>query len=136
MDKLTTAARSQNMARIKSKNTKPEKQVRSLLHGMGYRFRLHDKRFPGTPDIILPRYKVVIFVNGCFWHGHEGCKRATIPASNAQFWQEKIAGNRERDRRNIILLENIGYRCLVIWQCELNDEEALKKRIIDFVGNR
>ena len=136
MDKISSEQRSRNMAKIKGKDTKPEKLVRSLLHGMGYRFRLHNKQLPGKPDIVLPRYKAVIFVHGCFWHGHQGCKRATIPATRPEFWQNKIAGNRKRDSHNIAALENLGYRCLVLWQCELNDLELLKQRLAAFLGRK
>ncbi len=124
------------MAQVKGKNTKPEKFIRSLLHGMGYRFRLHNKQLPGKPDIVLQKYKAVIFVHGCFWHGHQGCKRATIPATRAEFWENKIFGNKERDSRNIVALENLGYRWLIIWQCELKDVETLKHRLVTFLGGK
>ena len=122
------------MAQVKSKNTKPEMLVRSLLHRMGYRFRLHIKTLPGHPDVVLPRYKAFIFVHGCFWHGHEGCKRATMPATRTEFWRKKIDGNQSRDRRNLTALEELGYQCLVIWQCEMKDIEALKMRLSEFLG--
>lgn len=134
MDRISPEQRSQNMAQVKSKNTKPEMLVRSLLHRMGYRFRLHIKTLPGHPDVVLPRYKAVIFVHGCFWHGHEGCKRATMPATRTEFWRKKIGGNQSRDRRNLTALEELGYRCLVIWQCEMKDIEALKMRLSEFLG--
>ncbi|MCL2124291.1 MAG: very short patch repair endonuclease [Desulfovibrionaceae bacterium] len=121
------------MARVKGKNTKPERLVRSLLHNMGYRFRLCLKKLSGNPDIVLPRYKAVIFIHGCFWHGHEGCKRATIPATNTEFWRTKITGNKERDTRTLAALEDLGYRCLTIWQCEMRDTEALRRRLTAFL---
>jgi DNA mismatch endonuclease (patch repair protein) len=133
VDTLNPAKRSRNMAQVKGKHTKPEKLVRSLLHTMGYRFRLCVKKLAGTPDIVLPRHKAVIFVHGCFWHGHEDCKRATIPATNTEFWRAKITGNKERDRRRIAALEALGYRCLTIWQCEMRDSVALKKRLAAFL---
>lgn len=136
MDKLSPEQRSRNMAQVKGKNTKPEKLVRSLLHCMGYRFRLHDKQLPGKPDIVMPKYKAVVFVHGCFWHGHEGCKRASIPATRPEFWEQKISGNKERDSRNIAALENLGYRCLIVWQCELKDMELLKQRLSYFLGGK
>ncbi len=136
MDKISPEQRSRNMAQIKGKNTKPEILVRSLLHRMGYRFRLHNKKLPGKPDIILPKYKAVIFVHGCFWHGHEGCKRATIPATRTEFWKSKISENKVRDNNNIAALKNFGYRCLVVWQCELKDEVLLKQRLSDFLGTK
>ena len=133
MDKISPEKRSRNMARVKGKNTKPEMLVRSLLHKMGYRFRLHVKKLSGNPDIVLPRYKAVIFVHGCFWHGHEGCKRATMPATGTEFWHAKITSNKQRDKRNIAALKNSGYRCLTIWQCEVKDIEALKQRLAAFL---
>jgi len=136
MDKLSPEQRSRNMANIKGKDTKPEKIVRSILHSMGYRFRLHNKQLPGKPDIVLPRYRSVVFVHGCFWHGHDGCKRATMPTTRAEFWQNKIAGNRERDSRNIAALENLGYRCLIVWQCDLKDLGLLKQRLSAFLGRK
>ena len=133
MDKISPQQRSINMSKIKGKNTKPEKFVRSLLHALGYRFRLHRKTLPGTPDIVLPKYKAVIFVNGCFWHGHDGCKRATIPDTNKEFWERKISANKARDQKNIFDLEKLGYRCLVIWQCELKDKNLLIQRLLNFL---
>ena len=133
MDKVSPQQRSINMSKVKSKNTKPEKIVRSLLHSLGYRFRLHRKTLPGTPDIVLPKYKAVIFVNGCFWHGHDGCKRATIPDTNKEFWERKISANKVRDQKNIFDLEKLGYRCLVIWQCELKDKNLLIQRLLNFL---
>ncbi|MDE7064967.1 MAG: very short patch repair endonuclease, partial [Desulfovibrionaceae bacterium] len=111
------------MAQVKGKDTKPEKLVRSLLHRMGFRFRLHVKKLPGCPDIVLPRYKAVIFVHGCFWHGHEGCKRAALPVTHRDFWAAKITGNKLRDERNIAELRILGYKILIIWQCEMKDIE-------------
>jgi len=136
VDKISTEKRSRNMAQVKGKNTKPEKLVRSLLHKMGFRFRLYVKKLSGNPDIILPRHKAVIFVHGCFWHGHEDCKRATIPTTNTKFWLTKIKGNKERDKRNITNLEDLGYRCLTVWQCEMKDTEALKQRLAAFLRKK
>lgn len=135
MDKLTTTERSRNMAGIKGKNTAPEKRVRSLLHRMGYRFRLHDARLPGKPDIVLPKHRAIIFVHGCFWHRHEGCKRATMPSNNREFWEKKLSLNRKRDRRQLEELAALGYRSLVVWQCELKDEERLRERLSSFLAN-
>ena len=134
MDKFSPEKRSRNMAQIKGKNTKPEILVRSLLHCMGYRFRLHGKKLPGKPDIVLAKYKAVIFVHGCFWHGHENCKRATLPETRPEFWEKKISGNRIRDNNNIAALENLGYRCLIVWQCELKDKVLLEQRLSDFLN--
>ncbi|MDD5169002.1 MAG: DNA mismatch endonuclease Vsr, partial [Syntrophales bacterium] len=98
-DRLTKEKRSWNMRRITARNTKPEMTVRSLLHELGYRFRVHRKDLPGKPDIVLPRYKTAIFVNGCFWHRHHGCKNATMPKTNAEFWKKKLSENVERDSK-------------------------------------
>jgi len=133
VDKISPEKRSRNMSQVKGRNTEPEKLVRSILHKMGYRFRLCVKKLPGNPDIVLPRYKAVIFVHGCFWHGHGGCKRATIPVTNTKFWFAKITGNKERDKCNIVALEDLGYRCLTIWQCEMKDVNALKRRLSAFL---
>jgi len=122
--------RSQIMGRIAGRDTKPEKRVRSLLHALGYRFRLHRRDLPGRPDVVLPRFKTVVFVHGCFWHGHPGCRRATIPATNREFWATKIAGNRARDERVIAELQRLGWTVLVIWQCELKDLSVVVDRLI------
>ena len=123
------------MARVKGRNTKPEKVVRSLLHGMGYRFRLHRKELPGKPDVVLPKYRKVVFVHGCFWHGHYGCRRAARPSSNTEFWNTKIDGNMERDRRSVISLESLGWRALTVWECELRDKESLKETLKGFLAS-
>ena len=136
MDKISPEKRSQNMAQVKGKNTKPEILVRSLLHRMGYRFRLHNRLLPGKPDIALAKYKTVIFIHGCFWHGHDGCKRAALPTTRVEFWTAKITGNKQRDERNIAALEQLGYRCLVIWQCEMKEIEVLQRRLFDFLGKK
>ena len=119
-DKLSKEHRSWNMSRIRSTNTKPELVVRSLLHRAGLRFRLHGKDLPGKPDLILPKYKTVIFVHGCFWHRHEGCKDASTPRTRTEFWQKKFTGNVERDKKVRLLLEETGWNVLVIWECEIN----------------
>lgn len=111
------------MSHIKSKNTKPEVLVRRFLFANGFRFRLHRKDLPGKPDIVLPRYKTVIFINGCFWHGHSGCKYASIPETNREFWQAKISGNIERDKSTYSKLESLGWRVIEIWQCQLKPKE-------------
>ena len=113
------------MSKIKSKNTKPEKVVRSLLFSLGYRFRLHVKDLLGKPDIVLPKYKTVVWVNGCFWHGHENCKDAGIPKTNSNFWYDKISKNKERDKRVLNELEQAGWKVLVVWECQIDDKEKL-----------
>lgn len=111
------------MSHIKNKNTKPEILVRRFLFANGFRFRLYRKDLPGKPDIVLPRYKTVIFINGCFWHGHPGCKYATIPETNREFWSNKISGNMERDKVTFSTLEKMGWRIIVVWQCELKPKK-------------
>jgi len=108
------------MSRIRSRDTKPEIALRKSLHRLGFRFRLHGHRLPGKPDIVLPRYRTVIFVHGCFWHRHEGCKVATTPKSNTDFWLEKFDRNVARDARNAEELAKAGWRVLVVWECDLN----------------
>lgn len=125
MDVVDAVTRSRMMAGIRGKNTKPELIVRSFLHRAGLRFRLHAK-LPGKPDLVLPKYRAAVFVHGCFWHRHKGCRHATTPANNAMFWQKKFASNMFRDARINQQLEELGWRVLVIWSCEL-DERRLAK---------
>lgn len=119
MDVLTPAQRHANMSAIKGKDTKPEMALRRGLHAAGVRYRLHRKDLPGKPDLVLPGYGVVIFVNGCFWHRHESCRYAATPASNKDFWREKLEKNVERDRKNQELLREMGWEVIVVWECEL-----------------
>lgn len=123
------------MSRIKGTNTKPEKIIRKMLHKMGYRFRLHRKDLPGKPDIVLPKYNKVIFVNGCFWHGHRNCKKAELPESNRDFWKEKIRKTQLRDKKSNRQLKNLGWNVLTIWQCELINEEKLLGKINSFMAS-
>ncbi|WP_029034552.1 very short patch repair endonuclease [Salinimicrobium terrae] len=111
--------RSFNMSKIKGKDTKPELLVRQYLHAEGYRFRLHDQKLPGKPDIILPKYKTIIMINGCFWHGHENCRYFKLPKTRTEWWKQKIAGTVERDRKNIKDLENLGWQVITVWECQL-----------------
>jgi len=129
MDRLTKEQRSRNMAQIKNSGTRPEKLVRSLLHRMGYRFRLNVKTLHGNPDIVLSRYKTIIFVHGCFWHRHEDCSYTTTPATRPEFWAKKFASNIQRDKIVIETLTKSGWMVLVVWECELKDMEALKCRL-------
>lgn len=114
-----SSQRSYNMSRIRSKNTTPERIVRNELWRRGYRYRLNDKRLPGTPDLVLPKYRAVIFINGCFWHGHRGCPKYVAPKTNAQFWKEKIARNIARDELNGQRLDTLAWTVITVWECEL-----------------
>lgn len=117
MAEKLTMNRSEMMSRIRSRNTKPEMVVRQGLHALGFRYRLHAKNLPGSPDMVLPKYKSAIFIHGCFWHAHEGCQNFRVPKSNTGFWKEKLARNIERDARQIKELEDAGWRVLVVWEC-------------------
>ena len=134
MDKLSPEQRSWNMSRIRSSNTKPEIVIRSLLHRMGYRFRLHRKDLPGKPDIVLPKYKSVIFVHGCFWHRHKGCKYAYNPKSRQEFWENKFRANIKRDKEVKRQLQEKGWKVLVIWECELSNISSVKDKIDELLG--
>ena len=121
------------MSRVSGKNTKPELVVRSLLHNMGYRFRLHRNDLPGKPDITLPKHKKIIFVHGCFWHGHIDCPRAKRPATNKKFWREKLDKNMERDKVIVKNLKQLGWDVLTVWTCEMNDTDKLKNKLLSFL---
>ena len=121
--------RSRNMSAIKSKNTKPEIKVRKILHSMGYRFRLHSKGLPGSPDIVLPKYKTLIFVHGCFWHRHENCKYASNPKTRKEFWESKFKANVKRDFEIQEKIKNIGWQSVVIWECEIKNKALLINRL-------
>jgi DNA mismatch endonuclease (patch repair protein) len=118
-DVMTPQQRHECMSHIRSKDTKPEQLVRQALWHNGFRYRLHDKRLPGKPDIVLPKYHTVIFINGCFWHGHKGCRYYVIPKTNSSFWLDKIESNKARDARDISVLNEAGWRVMTIWECEL-----------------
>ena len=118
-DRITPEHRSWNMSRIKGKDTKIEVKVRSWLFSKGFRFRKNDRRYPGTPDIVLPKYKTVIFINGCFWHRHEGCRYATTPKTRTEFWMNKFEKNVDNDRKHKEELETMGWRVITLWECEL-----------------
>lgn len=132
-DVHTKEVRSYNMSRIRGKNTKPEIQLRKLLFKMGFRFRLHDKSLPGTPDIVLKKYRTVIFVHGCFWHGHENCKYFVIPKTRTEWWLRKIENNKNNDYKNIIELKLENWNVIIVWECQLKSEiicEEIIKKII------
>ena len=140
-DIVDKETRSRMMSGIRGKDTKPEIVVRKLLHSEGFRFRLHRKDLPGRPDIVLPKYRTAILVHGCFWHGHDDCHLFRLPRSRTDFWQEKIAGNQARDRKNILLLHDLGWRTLEIWECALKGKLKLEtgpiaERICAFLEGR
>lgn len=118
-DRRTPLQRSYNMSRIHGKNTSPELKVRRWLHGQGFRFRVNVRMLPGSPDIVLAKYRTCIFVNGCFWHGHKGCSKYTVPKTNVEFWKEKVARNQERDLINNQRLETMAWNIITVWECEL-----------------
>lgn len=133
-DRISQEKRSWNMSRITSKNTKPEIAVRSYLFHHGFRFRKNDKRYPGTPDVVLPKYKTVIFVNGCFWHHHEGCHLAYIPKTRTDFWIKKFRNNQINDELHRDTLEMMGWKVITIWECELkNDFEGVMSRLVNIL---
>src|SRR5438445_8088994 len=133
-DRLTKERRSWNMSRIRGKDTSPEKRVRSQLHRMGYRFRLHRKDLPGSPDIVFVSRRIALFVHGCFWHRHRGCKNCTTPTNNRKFWVEKLEGNAARDKRNRLALRKLGWKTFVIWECEIEDRKRLENTLTQFVA--
>lgn len=134
-DHLSKKKRSWNMSRIRSKNTKPEIIVRSLLHRMGYRFSLHRKDLPGKPDIVLTKYKTVVFVHGCFWHRHKGCKRCTTPSTNQRYWIPKLERNIVKDKFNQKLLKKNGWFPIIVWECEIKNLGNLSKKVSKLLIN-
>ncbi|MEP7452159.1 very short patch repair endonuclease [Phyllobacterium sp. SB3] len=135
LDRISPAKRSANMARIRSQNTRPEMTVRRLIHSLGYRYRLHVAQLPGRPDIVFSRKKAVIFINGCFWHqhGHPDCTKSSIPKTRHEFWNAKLQRNSERDAANYRKLDALGWTTLVIWECELNEEDSLVLKLTTFL---
>ncbi len=134
MDRLSPDARSRLMSRVRGKDTKPEMVVRRLAHSLGYRFRLHRKELPGRPDLVFPGRRAVVFVHGCFWHRHEGCRLASTPKSNEAFWEAKFGRNVERDRAAVEKLEADGWRVLTVWECETRDREGMAAQLRGFLG--
>jgi len=135
MDRLSTKDRSYQMSLVKSKNTVPELAVRKLVFSMGHRYRIHGAGIPGKPDLVFSRKKKVIFVHGCFWHRHDDCKKATTPASNTEYWLPKFAKTIERDRQSLESLRELGWRILVVWECELKDTAALAEKLRVFLND-
>ncbi|MHC1693580.1 MAG: very short patch repair endonuclease [Sphaerochaetaceae bacterium] len=134
MDTLTPSKRSEVMSHIRGKNTSCELMVRRYLFSQGFRFRIHDRRYPGHPDIVLPKYRTMVFVNGCFWHGHMDCSLYRQPKSNVAFWKEKIERNRSRDEQNRLLLEQSGWRVIVVWECELRQKHLRENTLPGLVN--
>ncbi len=132
-DKLTPERRSENMRRIRASDTSPELAVRRLVHAMGFRYRLHVKRLPGRPDLVLARLGRIIMVHGCFWHSHEGCKDSHTPKTRLDYWRPKLEGNRRRDIENTVKLEQLGWRVLVVWECETTKKQRLAGRLKRFL---
>lgn len=136
-DHLTKEQIHRNMSAIRAKNTKPELLVRKFLFNRGFRYRINHPRLPGHPDLVLRKYRTVIFVNGCFWHGHEGCRYFVWPKNNAEFWKEKITGNIQRDKHNHQLLANQGWRVIEIWKCQLMKsvvDNTLQNLVLQIIG--
>lgn len=133
MDIYSIGKRSKVMAAVRNRDTSPELQVRRLVHRLGFRFRLYRTDLPGKPDLVFARFRKIVFVHGCFWHQHTRCRRATIPASNREFWERKLSRNCERDAENIERLEALGWKALVIWECELREPAAVTARIRTFL---
>lgn len=127
MDNKTKAERSLNMSRIHAENTKPELTIRRLLFADGFRYRIHVKTLPGTPDLVLPKYRAVVFVHGCFWHGHDGCKYAKLPSTHYEFWSDKISRNKQRDQKARQELLSSGWRVLTIWTCSIKNQAKIKE---------
>jgi len=134
VDHLSATERSRNMSRVKGRDTKPERLVRSLIHRMGFRFSLHRNDLPGKPDIVLTRHQKVVLVHGCFWHGHAGCSRATVPSTNIPFWKNKISGNKSRDRIVKRRLGVMGWNVLVVWECETKSIQKLTATLERFLA--
>ena len=133
-DIFSEEQRSYVMSRVSSKDTKPEKIVRSFLHRSGFRFRLHASNLPGKPDLVLAKYKTVIFVHGCFWHRHKDCKKATVPQSRKEFWEEKFKRNVIRDKENCKALNSEGWKILLVWECELTNAQKRFQRLANLVS--
>ena len=129
VDNLSRKRRSWNMSRVRCKDTKPELVVRSVLHQSGYRFRLHVKGLPGKPDIVLRKYRTVVFVHGCFWHRHKHCPDASVPKSRTEFWVQKFTSNVKRDRGNKVALQRNGWKVIVVWECEAAKQDRLAARL-------
>lgn len=136
MDRISTERRSWNMSRIRGTDTAPEKLVRSALHRLGFRFSLRRRDLPGKPDIVMPRHKTAIFVHGCFWHRHTGCRNSVLPKTRPDFWLTKLEGNVARDKRSAAALKQLGWRVMTVWECETDDATALSRRLLALLKQR
>lgn len=132
-DTLSPEERSERMSRVRGKDTKPELTLRRLVHAMGHRYRLHSRKLPGQPDLVFPARKKVIFVHGCFWHRHKGCPNCRLPKSKLDFWVPKLEGNRQRDRKNQVMLRKLGWKILIVWECQVKDLKTLSGRVRKFL---
>jgi DNA mismatch endonuclease, patch repair protein len=135
VDTLTPDERSERMSRIFGKNSSPEMKLRRMVHSSGFRYRLHVKNLPGKPDLVFPKRRAVLFMHGCFWHRHEGCKLARLPKSRVDFWTKKLEANRQRDMQNQGLLRKMGWRVLVVWECQLRDTVAVSQAVTEFLND-
>ena len=133
-DIFSEEQRSYVMSRVGSKNTKPELIVRSYLHRLGFRFKIHEKRLPGRPDVVLPKHRCVVFVNGCFWHRHKGCPRATMPSTRVDFWQSKFERNIARDQKNLSLLKKAKWKVCLVWECEIDKTSRRTKKLLELAN--
>ena len=133
-DIFSEEQRSYVMSRVGSKNTKPELIVRSYLHRLGFRFKIHEKKLPGRPDVVLPKHRCVVFVNGCFWHRHKGCPRATMPSTRVDFWQSKFEKNIARDQKNLSLLKKAKWKVCLVWECEIDKISRRKKKLLELAN--
>ena len=132
-DRLSTERRSENMRRIRDKNTTPEMAVRKMLHSLGYRYRLHVKELPGKPDLVFPSRRCILMVHGCFWHGHKGCRESRMPQSNQDYWVAKLEKNYARDRVHLRALRRLGWRVMVVWECQTENQSKIEPRLIRFL---
>jgi DNA mismatch endonuclease (patch repair protein) len=135
-ERLSKEQRSKNMAGVKGRDTAPELLARRVLHGMGYRFRIHVAGLPGRPDIVLPRHRKIVQVHGCFWHGHQGCPRSKRPATNREFWDSKLSANVRRDQRNLRKLRNLGWNVMIVWECRTKNLQSLEARLRRFMERK
>lgn len=136
LDPLTPTERSQQMAKVQAKNSKPELMVRKLVHSLGFRFRLHARDLPGCPDLVFPSRRKAIFVHGCYWHRHEGCSRCRLPKTRLDFWKPKLEANRERDLKNQAALASLGWKCFIVWECQVSKAQlsSLSVAIVKFLA--